>query len=182
MTIVARSSRREDLLASALELFVERGYDGTSVSELVERVDLSKAAFVYHFDSKEDVLIELAEPLIDDLDAVLSRHSSAPGTHGDLSVLLHEYLGVLSRHHVVARWVDADKSVLNHRLLGPRLAANNDRLHRILCGPRADRTARAMASAVLGMLWRPVRNGYLSDDPRSQKAVLELATKAAQSL
>ena len=177
-----RASRRDDLLRAALELFVERGYSGTSVADLVETTGLSKAAFVYHFGSKEDLLVELAQPLLDDLDATLDHHVRIADGDVDLEAVLHDYLAVLQRHRDVARWIDGDKSVLNHDQLGARLDANNRRAHRLLAGSRPSRTARALASAVLGMLWRPIRNDFLPDDSRSRQAVVELATGAARAL
>lgn len=177
-----RASRRDDLLTAALELFVERGYEGTSVADLAEATGLSKAAFVYHFGSKEDLLFELAEPLLDDLDAALDDHEALPAADREIEAALHDYLDTLQRHREVARWIDGDKSVLNHDHLGTRLDANNRRAHRLLVGARPSRTARALASAVLGMLWRPIRNDYLPDDSRSRQAVIDLATHAARAL
>jgi AcrR family transcriptional regulator len=36
----------------ALELFAEQGYDKTSLREIAERLDVTKAALYYHFKSK----------------------------------------------------------------------------------------------------------------------------------
>ena len=177
-----RPNRRDDLLAAALELFADRGYEGTSVADLADATGLSKAAFVYHFGSKGDLLLELAEPLLLDLDDLMDRYESMAATERDLGVALGEYLATLDRHREVACWIDGDKSVLNHEELGARLDANNRRAHVLLAGRRPSKTTRAKASAILGMLWRPVRNGYLPDDPRARRAVVELATQAALTL
>lgn len=177
-----RVSRRDDLLTAALELFVDRGYEGTSVADLAQATGLSKAAFVYHFASKEELLFELAGPLLDDLDTALDAYEARNGAGPDLTEALADYLAVLQRHRDVARWIDGDKSVLNHAELGARLDANNRRVHRILVGARPSRTDRALASAVLGMLWRPIRNDYLPNDSRSRRKVVELAARAAGAL
>jgi AcrR family transcriptional regulator len=50
---------RERILEVALKLFNERGYDKTSLREIAERLDVTKAALYYHFDRKEDILLEL---------------------------------------------------------------------------------------------------------------------------
>ena len=178
---MARVNRRADLLAAALELFDERGYRGTSVADLAQATGLSKAAFVYHFGSKEELLFELSAPLLDELDDVLDRHEKIPVADRRLEATLGDYLGALYRHREIARWIDGDKSVLNHGDLGARIDANNRRAHRLLCGPRPSDTARALASAVLGMLWRPIRNDHLPDDMKSRRAVVALASQAAHS-
>jgi AcrR family transcriptional regulator len=50
---------REQILDVALELFVERGYDNTSLREIAERMGFSKAALYYHFPSKDAILMAL---------------------------------------------------------------------------------------------------------------------------
>lgn len=174
-------NRREDLLDAALEAFIDRGYEGTSVADLARATDLSKAAFVYHFSSKEELLFELSIPLLEDLDEVVARHEV---TNGNSSVreLLAEYLEALWRHRDVAAWIDGDKSVLNHGDLGARLDANNRRAHRLLAGSRPSVANRAKASAILGMLWRPIRNGHLGSSPGTRQAIVDLASGAAAAL
>lgn len=47
------------LLAAAASLFAERGYEGTSVQEVVQRAGVTKGAMYYHFESKDDLLFEI---------------------------------------------------------------------------------------------------------------------------
>jgi AcrR family transcriptional regulator len=54
-----RGETRERILDVALELFNEQGYDGTSLREIAERLGITKAALYYHFERKEDILLEL---------------------------------------------------------------------------------------------------------------------------
>ena len=50
---------REKILDVALELFIEQGYDKTSLRDIAERLGVTKAAIYYHFERKEDILLEL---------------------------------------------------------------------------------------------------------------------------
>ena len=50
---------RERILDIALELFSEQGYDKTSLRDIAERLGTTKAALYYHFERKEDILLEL---------------------------------------------------------------------------------------------------------------------------
>jgi AcrR family transcriptional regulator len=43
----------------ALLLFNEQGYDKTSLRQIADRLDVTKAALYYHFERKEDILFEL---------------------------------------------------------------------------------------------------------------------------
>jgi AcrR family transcriptional regulator len=55
----ASTSTRERILDIALELFTEQGYDKTSLRDIAERLGTTKAALYYHFERKEDILMEL---------------------------------------------------------------------------------------------------------------------------
>lgn len=47
---------RERLVAAALELFAERGYENTTVVGIAERAGLTKSTFFRHFPDKREVL------------------------------------------------------------------------------------------------------------------------------
>ena len=77
-----RGVTRERILDVALELFNEQGYDKTSLREIAERLDITKAALYYHFRSKADILLELhlrlhhlGRDLLDRLDALDERQT-----------------------------------------------------------------------------------------------------------
>jgi AcrR family transcriptional regulator len=48
--------RRTEILDAAQRLFMTRGYDATTVNDLITAVGISKGAFYHHFSSKDDVL------------------------------------------------------------------------------------------------------------------------------
>jgi AcrR family transcriptional regulator len=52
-------STRERILDVAMDLFIEKGYDKTSLREIAEQLGFTKAALYYHFSSKEDILMAL---------------------------------------------------------------------------------------------------------------------------
>jgi AcrR family transcriptional regulator len=52
-------STRDRILDVALDLFIEKGYDKTSLREIAEPLGFTKAALYYHFASKEDILMAL---------------------------------------------------------------------------------------------------------------------------
>ncbi len=53
------ASTRERILDEALDLFIEKGFDRTSLREIAERLGVTKAALYYHFASKDDILMAL---------------------------------------------------------------------------------------------------------------------------
>ncbi|HUC05623.1 MAG TPA: helix-turn-helix domain-containing protein [Acidimicrobiales bacterium] len=52
-------STRDRILDVALDLFIQNGYDKTSLREIAEQLGFTKAALYYHFASKEDILMAL---------------------------------------------------------------------------------------------------------------------------
>ncbi|RUL95542.1 TetR/AcrR family transcriptional regulator [Rhizobium chutanense] len=51
----------ERIIATASELFRERGFDGVGVAELMERAGLTHGGFYNHFRSKEELIAESTE-------------------------------------------------------------------------------------------------------------------------
>ncbi|TWE10213.1 TetR family transcriptional regulator [Rudaeicoccus suwonensis] len=58
------TSTRTALKQTAIRLFVSKGYDGTSISDLTGELDITKAAFYHHFNSKIDLLLQIVDPVI----------------------------------------------------------------------------------------------------------------------
>ena len=48
-------ARKMEIVKAALELFFEKGYEGTSVRMIQERIGKQVGGFYYYFDSKDDV-------------------------------------------------------------------------------------------------------------------------------
>lgn len=179
---MARTSRRDQLLDAALATFTERGYEATSVGRLARQTGLSKAAFTYHFATKESLLDEIADPLVTALETVVERHPTFPAWPDEVRALLSDYLEALVEHADLVTWIDGDKAVLNHEVLGERLRVCNERARRALIGSRGSQRAHVQAAAVLGMLWRPMRNLDSTGVERAAEALLDLAVDAVETI
>jgi len=55
-TIKEGEVRKREILVTARELFVKKGYEQTSVNDILKIVDIAKGTFYYYFSSKEEVL------------------------------------------------------------------------------------------------------------------------------
>ncbi|QDQ02122.1 TetR/AcrR family transcriptional regulator [Lysinibacillus fusiformis] len=53
--------RKNEILDAADELFAQRGFDGTSTNEILEKVGIARGTLYYHFKSKEDIMDALIE-------------------------------------------------------------------------------------------------------------------------
>ena len=68
--------RRQELLAAAQQLFYTKGYESTSVNDIIQAVGVSKGAFYHHFDSKtvvlEAIVAQMAEQAVANLQAIIA--------------------------------------------------------------------------------------------------------------
>jgi AcrR family transcriptional regulator len=75
----SQTSIRDQILAAATPLFVQRGYDGISMREIAEACKLSKAGIYYHFIDKEDLFLALLTANLDHLTGLWSQSANARG-------------------------------------------------------------------------------------------------------
>ena len=71
---------KQALLRIAYGLFISRGYENTSVDDIIEEAGIAKGTYYYHFESKEQTLEEVIGMMIDQ-EAEAARQvlsSSAP--------------------------------------------------------------------------------------------------------
>ncbi len=75
-----QTGTRQRILDVALDLFVEQGYEKTSLREIAERVGVTKAALYYHFESKDDILLALHLPMHELVGRMAARLSDGPSS------------------------------------------------------------------------------------------------------
>lgn len=56
---------RARIMASALALFVKKGYEHTTFTDIAARLKMTKGAVYWHFETKEDLLIALVREMIE---------------------------------------------------------------------------------------------------------------------
>jgi len=57
----SNTNSRDRILDAALKLFSEKGFNGTSVKEIANEAEVSKALIYYNFESKEAILLEILD-------------------------------------------------------------------------------------------------------------------------
>jgi AcrR family transcriptional regulator len=70
---------RDTLLAVAVEVFNERGYDGTSMGDLATRLGLSKSSIYHHVAGKSELLARATDRALDALTAVTQEPATTTG-------------------------------------------------------------------------------------------------------
>jgi AcrR family transcriptional regulator len=109
---------RQQILDAAWALFVEHGFDKTSLRQVAERVGVTKAALYYYFPSKEDLLSALLEPLsqmsvsfVDDL-RTDDPNRWADGLEGFIDWMVHhrDLFELIEHNEVAVMALSSDES------------------------------------------------------------------------
>lgn len=74
----AAGDRRAEIQRVALSLFTSGGYEATSMREIAEQLDITKAALYYHFDSKEAIVRSLFEERVAKIEHLIEWAESQP--------------------------------------------------------------------------------------------------------
>lgn len=83
------------ILRSALELFVRRGYHGTSIKNITQKVGLTKGALYSHFSSKGELLLRIIDQYRHDFLHEMMR--AVTGYQGDAAEKLHRAISFNSK-------------------------------------------------------------------------------------
>lgn len=85
---------REQILEVAVQVFIEQGYDATSVAALAVRLGLSKSALYHHFASKEQLLEVALEEALGGLESAFAN-AGGGAARDQLERVLHDAVLVL---------------------------------------------------------------------------------------
>ncbi len=58
---------KQDIIQTSIELVDEKGFSGTSIQEIVDRIGVTKGTFYYYFNSKQELLKDIHLNYIEDL-------------------------------------------------------------------------------------------------------------------
>jgi AcrR family transcriptional regulator len=106
---------------AALRLFAERGYEATTIADIAEAADVSRATFFSYYASKDDVVFGDAPRAAEALEAMLADLPESVGT----LATVREWLRTL------AGWLDDERLPLQRRLMleQPSVAARRHQIH-----------------------------------------------------
>jgi AcrR family transcriptional regulator len=142
---------RERIQAVALELFRERGSDKTSLREIAERLDVSKAALYYHFRTKDELIASLAAPFVDGFRELVDEAEQEPDA-GLAERLVEGYIDLLFDQRPLVAWLRDDLAVRAHPAIGPVLAELGERLLVLLGGADMTFEEQVRVTAALGAI------------------------------
>ncbi|QZY29228.1 SACE_7040 family transcriptional regulator [Nocardioides coralli] len=164
-------TRREQLLATAAELFAARGFHGVSVAELGRACGISGPALYKHFPSKDAILAEMLVSISEELLAVgRARVAEAADADAAVRALVAWHVDFAVRHRPLIVVQDRDWESLPPEARERVRTLQREyvdvwaaQLRRRHPGLRADR-ARAMAHVSFGLINSTPHSGLLPDD------------------
>jgi AcrR family transcriptional regulator len=166
---------------SALELFVEKGVDGTSIRDIAQRAGVTEGALYRHHRSKDDLVRHLYAHSFAQFAEILEALTS-PGTSASdrIRIMIAQLIELHAKDSYVFRYV----LVLNHYLLKEVRVGERDfvaAMARAIGGP----SSTFVAQLVLGIIIQvsvAVESGQLPGkladySPRLIAACMELVGK-----
>lgn len=102
----------------ALELFSERGYEKTSLREIAEKLEVTKAALYYHFKTKEDIVIGLFQDLGRPIDELIAWAEEQPRTLETKQELLRRYSAALHSAAPLFRFMQENQAAVRDLSIG----------------------------------------------------------------
>lgn len=138
--------RKEEICEKAMELFYERGYDNTPMSQIAKALDASKAILYHYFPNKEELLFAIIERRMEQfLMPILDAAARIPEPDRRLCFFLQRYTKLLAgdRH---ARVVLHEAHRLNPEHSN-RIRNHHEKVYRIIYDAIAEMEDQGMITA-----------------------------------
>ncbi|MEU6103274.1 TetR/AcrR family transcriptional regulator [Streptomyces flaveolus] len=173
-----RGDTRQRIQDVALELFAEQGYEKTSLREIAERLDVTKAALYYHFKTKEEILVSIFEDLSRPIEDLIEWGRLQPHTLETKQEIVRRYSDALAGAAPLFRFMQENQAAIRELRIGEMFKTRMLGLRDILIDPEADlvdqvRCVSAMFTLHAGMF---VLQDMEGDPEKRRDAVLEVAT------
>ena len=134
---------RERLIRETTHLFVERGFDGTSMRQIADACGVTKASLYYYYPSKADILADIVRTYLDAVSAaVVQGRAASPTPAEQLRAIVSQLFTLPPEGRAVIRLAMHD---LRH-LAEPDRAAFGDAYDRQFLHPIAEIVGAGVAS------------------------------------
>ncbi len=155
---------RANILATATRLFSENGYHETTVGQIADELDISSATFFNYFGSKDAIIGELADEVVEDLEALLEKVAAARSGGVDV---------------VRAHFAPGGEGLRPRREISRSLSVEILRV--VLASPESPKVLERMERAIAKIVAHGQRVGEMRDDVAPEptaRAIAHLAIGA----
>ncbi|MGR4884282.1 TetR/AcrR family transcriptional regulator [Streptomyces sp. LARHCF249] len=173
-----RGDTRQRIQDVALELFVEQGYEKTSLREIAERLEVTKAALYYHFKTKEDIIVSVFQDLTRPIDELIAWAREQPPTLETKREVLRRYSESMGAGASLFRFMQENQATMRELTIGETVKDWMSQLVELLRtqdGPLTDqvRCLSALFTLQAGMMYLQHVEG---DPEQTRLAALASAT------
>ncbi|MEV0602034.1 helix-turn-helix domain-containing protein [Streptomyces sp. NPDC050315] len=172
-----RGDTRQRIQDVALDLFAQQGYEKTSLREIAEHLEVTKAALYYHFKTKEDIVISLFEDLAGPCDELIAWAADRPRTLETKTEVLRRYSEALRDAAPLFRFMQENQATVRDLSIGESFKERMLAMAGLLNEPDAAlkdqaRCITALVSLHSGMF---AMQNVEGDPEEKRRAVLEVA-------
>lgn len=173
-----RGNTRRRIQDVALGLFAEHGYEKTSLREIAEHLEVTKAALYYHFKTKEEILVSIFEDLTQPIEDLIEWGRQQPHTLETKQEIVRRYADTLAQAAPLFRFMHENQATVRELRIGDSFKERIRSLRDIIIDPDADmadqvRCVSALFTLHAGMFLMQDMKG---DPEEKNRAVLEVAT------
>ncbi|MEU5546481.1 TetR/AcrR family transcriptional regulator [Streptomyces sioyaensis] len=174
-----KGNTRQRIQDVALELFSEQGYEKTSLREIAEKLEVTKAALYYHFKTKEDIVISLFQDVSRPIDELIVWAEEQPRTLETKREVIRRYSEALRSGGPFFRFLQENQAAVRDLSIGEGFKERMLTLFGLLNEPESELTDQvrcitALFSMHAGMF---AMQNVKGDPEEKRKAILEVATE-----
>ncbi|MET8814156.1 TetR/AcrR family transcriptional regulator [Streptomyces sp. NPDC004549] len=172
-----RGNTRQRIQDVALELFAEQGYEKTSLREIAERLDVTKAALYYHFKTKEEIIVSLFRDLTQPIEDLIEWGQGQPHTLETKQEIVRRYSEALAGAEPLFRFMQENQATVRELRIGETFKDRMRGLRDIIIDPEAQLTDQVRCISALFTLHAGmfVMQDLEGDTEKKRQAVLEVA-------
>jgi AcrR family transcriptional regulator len=122
----ARTNKREAIIAAAAELFSERSFEGTGISDIAAAVGITGGAVYKHFDSKQEVLRTIVQRAVEQVVAKVDEIVQSTSVEQRLPALVDNLVQSMLENRALTSVMYYEASRLD-----PEMREFVDRAHRL---------------------------------------------------
>lgn len=110
-TRMSKEDRREQIIESAMKVFIDKGYNGTTTAEVAKVANISEVTLFRYFDSKRELFLAVIEPILMDTlkESIIATRDLEPVER--LRFILTERINLISENHMVVRLILMESQV-----------------------------------------------------------------------
>jgi AcrR family transcriptional regulator len=181
-----RATTHQELLAIARGLFLERGYNATSMKSIAQAAGISRTSLFTYFRSKGDLIWGEYDQTIAALNhALATRPDNEPITEGILAALREAHDFPADEHdHVAQRWTIVDANPELHAYAAQRMREHIDLIADFIATRRGELPTaflpRVVSEAVIAATTAAAR--YWASTPNAAEPMITYIVAAVRPL